>query len=282
MLLRPDAAITPLILYSLVVSAQRHGIQVHALCAMSTHIHLVVTDVNGVLPDFLHSFHRLVALGTSLLRGWDGPVWDKRPTSVVRLLTPEAVIEKIAYTLANPVAAGLVRYAHEWPGAKVRVDSLGRGMLYTRRPDVYFDPANKQWPAEVTMPITVPPTVKDAETYRHRVAAELQRLEWQARTELQAQGRGFLGPERATKVSPEERATSSEPVRELNPTFAVGRGNADIGKRAAGSTRAYRAAYRAALDQWRAGVRNVIFPAGTWWMRVFHGVRTVDECAVAA
>jgi len=47
-------------------------VQVHAICAMSTHLHLVVTDVRGVLPAFLQSFHRVEARCTQVLRGWKG------------------------------------------------------------------------------------------------------------------------------------------------------------------------------------------------------------------
>ncbi len=57
LLFRPDAAITQLLVYALAVSAPRFGIEVYAFCAMSTHLHLVVTDVNGVLPRFLQFFH---------------------------------------------------------------------------------------------------------------------------------------------------------------------------------------------------------------------------------
>src|SRR6185437_5455657 len=127
LLLRPDAAITQLLVYALGVSTRRFGVEVHALCAMSTHLHLVVTDEQGVLPRFLQFFHRLVALGTKVLRKWEGPVWDHEATSVVQILTPAAVVEKIAYVLANPVSAGLVRHAREWPGAKVDVSEIGRG-----------------------------------------------------------------------------------------------------------------------------------------------------------
>jgi putative transposase len=35
------------------------------------------------------------------------------------LLTEQTVIEKIAYVMANPVQAGLVRRAREWPGITV-------------------------------------------------------------------------------------------------------------------------------------------------------------------
>src|SRR5262245_58792265 len=77
MLLRPDPAFNPLILYMLAVSSLRYGIQIHAFCVMSTHTHIVATDPRGCLPLFLAFFHRLVAKGTQVLRNWDDAIWDK-------------------------------------------------------------------------------------------------------------------------------------------------------------------------------------------------------------
>ncbi|WP_437935606.1 transposase [Sorangium sp. So ce341] len=278
LLFRPDAAITQLLIYALAVSARRYGLQIHALCAMSTHLHLIVTDVAGVLPRFLQFFHRIVALGTKVLRTWEGPVWDHEAPSVVRLLTRAAVVEKIAYILANPVAAGLVRHAHEWPGAKVDMDALGRGVLRAARPSVYLDPENPQWPEEITLSLPLPPVIEQdgAEAFRQEVAAELARQEAQAHAELLRQGRRFLGVERVSEVSPYARATSFEALRECNPTFAVGSEQGDAWRIAGAAVRAFRASYRAAIERWRAGVRSVAFPAGTWWMRVFHGVMVQD------
>ena len=34
-------------------------------------------------------------------------------TSIVELLTPEAIVEKVAYLVANPVEAGLVQHARD-------------------------------------------------------------------------------------------------------------------------------------------------------------------------
>ncbi|WP_437650518.1 transposase [Sorangium sp. So ce362] len=282
-LLRPDVAINQLLIYALAVSARRYGVEVHALCAMSTHLHLVVTDVQGVLPRFLQFFHRLVALGTKVLRKWEGPVWDHEATSVVRLATPAAVVEKMAYVLANPVAAGLVRYAREWPGVKVDVGELGRGALHARRPSAYLDPENPQWVEEATLPLSLPPGIEQesAEGFRQQVAAELERQEAQARAEVERRGLRVLGAERVSKVSPYDRAKSSEGLRERNPTFAVGHEQGEAWRTAAAAVRAFRASYRAALGRWCAGVRSVLFPAGTWWMRTFHGA-SVTDVALAA
>lgn len=281
MLLRPDAAITRLIIYVLAVSAQRHGIRVHALCAMSTHIHLVVTDERGTLPQFLQLFHRIVALGTKVLLAWEGPVWDHEPTSVVRLMTREAVVEKIAYTLANPVAAGLVEAASAWPGAKVLVDEIGGGVLRAPRPGVYLDASNPSWPEEASLEITLPPAIGAAEAdgFRREIASALEREEANARAAIG--GEPVLGAEGATAVSPYERATSFEALRARNPTFAVGHGAGEAWRRAVAVVRGFRAAYRVALEQWRAGVRDVVFPRGTWLMRVFHAARVDTEAAVA-
>ncbi|XXX77542.1 transposase [Sorangium sp. So ce134] len=278
LLFRPDAAITQLLVYTLAVSTRRFGIQVHAFCAMSTHLHLVVTDTMGVLPRFLQFFHRLVALGTKVLRTWEGPVWDHEATSVVRLLTRAAVVEKIAYVLANPVAAGLVRHAREWPGAKAHVDELGCGVLHAMRPAVYLNPRNPQWPEQVTLALALPPIIEQdgGDGFRCAVAAELERQEAQARAEVERRGQRVLGAERASEVSPYERATSFEALRDRNPTFAVGREQGDACRIAAAAVRAFRASYRAALERWRSGVRSAVFPLGTWWMRMFHGVSVTD------
>jgi putative transposase len=271
-LLRPDAAINQILLYVLAVSASRFGLQVHALCVMSDHLHLVVTDTLCVLPQFLAFFNRITALCTKVLRTWEGSVWDNNAASAVRLTTHAAIVEKIAYVLANPVAAGLVPRADEWPGATVHVDDLGRGMLRAKRPEVYLDPENPAWPEEATLPFTLPPNIEqdDARNFRDQVAAELLQLEGKAHDAMWQKGRSFLGAKQAMAVSPHDRATSFEPRRRCNPTFAVGRDQDDMRPRAADMVKAFRGAYREALEYWRKGVRDVVFPAGTWWMRVFH------------
>lgn len=283
MLLRPDPVMNQILLYLLAVTAARHRIQVHAFCAMSTHMHLVVTDEHCELPEFLHAFHRMVACCTMVHRKWPTSIWDTSPTSVVRLETSVAIEEKIAYVLANPVAAGLVRRAHEWPGATVHANQLGKGTFTARRPEVYLNPQNTLWPAEATLRISLPPGIEPgkAARFRKRVTTELRRLEAQAHATSKEQGRRVLGPEGARSVSPTTRATSPEPIVGRNPTFAVGRKQGDAWHRAAAAVRAFRAAYQAALARWCARERTVVFPAGTWLMRVLHGAAS-DTAAPAA
>jgi hypothetical protein len=277
-LFRPDARIKILFLYLLAVCAEACGILVHVAVLMATHEHLVVSDPRGELPVFLHRFHRLVALGTKVLRKWEGAVWDKQATSVVSLLTPQAIIEKMAYAIVNPVDAGLVPTAADWPGVTTRIDELGQAVWIIPRPEWFFDQKNPMWPQRVVLHLSWPPALLaeyGAERLRELVATEVERLEAEAHARAKAEGRpiGAMSPAQLAKASPFRQAKTPEPPRRPNPTFAVGRGRREERIAAALGVRAFRGEYRAAMDRWRAGDHEAMFPLGTWLMRRLHGAR---------
>lgn len=270
-LLRPDAQMTQFILFAFVMAARRYDIQVHAFCAMSTHVHYVVTDPNATLPRFLEMFHRLVARGVKIMRKWDGAVWDRAQTSVVKLEGRQAIVEKIAYVLANPVSAGLVRRAHQWPGAKTRVQDIGQRKIRAQRPNVYFNPKNRKWLLHAELDVLLPPTItkETSRAFRDDIAHALTKLEKAAHARYAPQD--VLGAKHAATVPPERRITTAESAGQHNPTFAVGRGNAQQAQAVADELLNFRIAYGKALVAWRTGDRSVKFPAGTYAMRVLHG-----------
>jgi hypothetical protein len=56
----------------------------------------------------MHLLDTQLAKGVQVLRRYvRGVVWAPGELSIVELETPEAVVEQIAYAIANPVAAGL-------------------------------------------------------------------------------------------------------------------------------------------------------------------------------
>jgi hypothetical protein len=272
-LFQPDAVIKQLFLYILAVCAARYGIIVHAAVLMSTHEHLVLSDPLGKLSEFLAQLHRLMALTVKIHRKWEGAVWDSSPPSEVELITVQAVIEKLAYVMANPVEAGLVMHAHEWPGVTTVPSQLGTAQFTAKRPEIYFDADNPQWPEEATLQLQMPQLGMSDETVREKVSAELGYLECKAHAEVKAKGWRFLGAQRIALLSPFKQAKSWEPIRGRNPTFAVGRGQRAAFFHAVKVLRTFRKLYREALSEWRRGVRDVIFPAGTLLMRVLHQVR---------
>ncbi|UJR81200.1 Transposase [Sandaracinus amylolyticus] len=273
-LFAPDPRMNRIFRYALAVAAQRTGVRIHAAVLMSTHEHLVVSDPEGCLPRFIHYLHRHVALATKVLRKWEGAIWDHEPTSVVELRTPHAVAEKIAYAIANPVAAMLVSRAKDWPGVTTRPDEIGTATWSIERPAEYFAADDDNWPPCVQLRLEMPCAARDLgmadDDFRDVIAREVAALESAARASVRARGGTFVGRDRCEKLSPYRRAHSWEPIRGRNPTFAVGRGNHDARIESAERVRAFRLAYRFAFDAWRTRRRDVPFPAGTWLMREQH------------
>lgn len=150
-LLRPDPELNNL--YCLAVFSARFGIDAHQVTLMSNHEHLNYTDRRGCSPDFLRELHRTFALAAKVLRKWEGTFWDSEKPSVVELRTDQAVIESMAYCMANPVAAGAVRHARQWPGLNVLPEQLGRITWTAQRPDFYFEQDNRHPPAPGPRPL---------------------------------------------------------------------------------------------------------------------------------
>ncbi|MEZ4247614.1 MAG: hypothetical protein R3B99_05180 [Polyangiales bacterium] len=80
-LLRPDRELVWLVKYLLAVCAKRHGIELHEVVLMSSHLHMLFTDWLGRRGLFFNDFHSMLARCVQRLRGWKPPVFDKRQTN---------------------------------------------------------------------------------------------------------------------------------------------------------------------------------------------------------
>jgi putative transposase len=276
-LLNPDEArqVEQMYWYCLAHAAQLHGVLVHAACLMSTHCHEVVTDVRGELPRFLETFHRNLALCTKAYRGWPEEVFNKRSSGGHALLTPDAMVDAIAYLIANPVEALAVRYAKDWPGAKTLPGHVGTRVIKVKRPAHYFDPDNPNWPAEIELRLEMPAALEldyGPELARERIGERVRHRQHQAWNKAKRAGIAFVGPRRVLRLAHTKRAKSDEVFGSLNPQFAAA-GHRGAATEAVKRLRAFKAQYDRALAAWTAGDRNARFPEGTWWMRVYHGAR---------
>lgn len=267
-LLQPTPAAISVFLYVLAVAARRYGIDVHAFCVLSNHYHLVVTDPRAQLPAFQQFLDALVAraLNASLGR-WEA-FWAPNTYSAVMLSSAPDIVEKVAYVLANPVTAGLVATGSVWPGLWSSPERIGGERFVARRPKEFFDP-NGPLPEEVELQLTVPNGCGSADDFRRAVHEALDAREARARATWTARG-GFAGVRRVLAQKPTARSASTEPHRRLNPRIAA----RDKWKRieVLERLREFLDAYRAAWVARRAGQPNVVFPAGTYLLRVAHGV----------
>lgn len=269
MFLRPSPLLNDLLEYLLAVAVERFEVLLHAHCFLSNHFHLVLTDPDGSLPAFEQYLASLVARSCNALLRHRESFWSPGSYSAVRLLEPSDVLDKAAYTLNNPVAAGLVRHASEWPGLRASLDAIGGPPSIVKRPEFFFR-------TESTMPLTAslrlvpPPGFDSPEQFREMLGGEIARREEEAAQKLAAEGRAFAGVRAvlaqdpfATPATPQERST-------INPRIAC----RDEAKRkdALAGLKAFLLAYREAWLEFASGVRDVVFPLGTYWMQVAYGL----------
>jgi putative transposase len=267
--LRPSPTTNAIFAYCLALALRKTGVTLHAGCVMSDHHHLVVTDVRGVLPDFLRELHRSTAKAINASQGQWENLWSAEQTSVVRLATDQDIIAKIAYVVTNPVQVGLVERPGDWPGLILWGDSLQN----VARPGEYFDSLGRA-PETIELRVVSPPLSNRSAIplpeWRQRLTRAITDQVAEARRLLRAAGLDFLGRDAVLAQSFVRRAQSHEQKRQMVPRVAAK--DPFVRRMLLRADRAFYAAYRAALEKWRQGLRLIRFPFGTWWMRVHHRV----------
>ena len=194
--------------------------------------------------------------------------WSSEQTSVVRLVDPHDAIEKMIYALTNPVKDGLVEKAHHWPGV-TSLAAIVHGKSFTAsRPKHFFRD-------EGVMPDTVILAFRRPRGFEQMAAADfatlvtdrIRQFEERTAAERRREGAGVLGRRAILRQSWRARPRDRELRRALNPRVAARSKWRRI--EALLRNRAFRDAYLAARALFVEGVRDVLFPAGTYWLRRF-------------
>lgn len=269
-LLKPSPTVVQVFLYALGFTAQQYGIVLHAFVLMSNHYHLVLTDPHAVLPDFIRDLNSLLARVLNALRSRRENFWSSDKPSYVVLAAIEDVLRKCAYVLTNPVASGLVRTRFEWPGAISRVDQIGGPVLRIEKPRFFF---GKTFPDAVEIRLVPPPELGglSGEEFRGELLELTEAREERLREERVREGKSFLGRKKVLAQSPFDRPEGSGGYSGEHPSIAAE--DEETRRAAIERLQIFIQEYRAALARFRAGERDVVFPAGTWKMRVLFGVR---------
>ncbi len=281
-LLRPSRATNQVFTYCLVVASKRFGVLVHGYAVLSNHYHLVLTDVHGNLPLFMGWLNKHVAKSINARLGrWEN-LFDSGKYSAVALEDEGAVRDKLAYTLANPVDAGLVEKARQWPGCWSHPNRIDGAPITVERPEGFFRKSGAM-PAEISIQLTRPPSFEhmSPKAFRRMLKDDLAERESAARTRVAEEGRSFLGIRSIRAQSPFDRPKTREPRTNLNPRIAC----RDKWKRieAIGRRKVFLNRYRQAFSAWREGNTEAVFPVGTYWMRHHAGARCAEGlCAVDA
>jgi REP element-mobilizing transposase RayT len=275
LLLRPSDKTNRTIGYVIAVMQNKWNIDVHAICVLSNHLHICLTDPDGNIVDFQRDCHSFIARALNAQHGDFESLWSSSQTSRVECERPEDLLDKIAYIMANPVESPLVCYGRSWPGIRRAWPSRPRTF---RKPKTFFrgQQDGGVWPESAVLELSRPPGYDhlDDDQLGALIRATISKREKRFREQHRANGRPFLGRAAVKRQSRYATPRSREPRFRISPKVAC----RDQGRRIERlrANKRWSDAYRAALRRWRAGDRHVEFPPGTYKMRVVHHV----NCAV--
>jgi putative transposase len=279
--LRPDDETNNAFIYCLALAAIRAKVEITFSGAMSNHHHTGIRDPEGNFPVFTEYFHGLLARCQNAHLGRFENFWSSETTSVVRLVEPDDILNKMVYAYANPTAADLVDTVEEWPGVTTFQATLSGGTLTATRPKHFFRD-DSGMPDVVTLPIARPRGFEklSQEEWAKLVTEGVRRKEAEHRQRRAAKGLAVLGRQGILEQSPLHNPESHAPRFQMNPRVAARNKWTRI--EALQRHRGFLAKYRDAFARHMAGVLDVIFPFGTFWMRKFGKVacEAVEEAVL--
>lgn len=258
--------------YCLAHAAKLYNIRVHAYCVMSNHYHLVVTDPDGNLPAFMSWFNQFVAKVLNTVWGRWEFFWAPNTYSAVRLETAEDILDKIIYTLTNPVKAFLVTDAGKWPGASSIKLPFGGTKSY-KRPNVFFR-ENGPLPDQASLRLELPESVtRSPSEFKTDINIRIKQTQEERKEVAKRRKRPFLGLSGVASAKHTDRPTSGTPRRNLNPHVASKNGCAL--RNAMLRIKLFRAEYADARERFNRGEFGVIFPFGTYGLKKTVSIQSI-------
>lgn len=269
----PKPETLALVRYAYALAAERFGLTLHALCVMSTHVHVIATDPEALHPRFTEFAHRLIALGLKRMYGIEGSVWKEGGASVQRMIVPAALVDAMAYVRINPVAAGCVRLESAYPGVFGADEEAPLEELSERIERPACLGPRSELPAHASFVLKAPTWLLDElgeADAASALADAIRRHRDDALRERATSKGGFLGMRRVLSINVWTRAGELARAA-LRPTFkGVVAEAIRVGRE---TLRAFRTAYAIASAAFRGGARDVVFPLGTYLMRI-RGCKT--------
>lgn len=268
--LKPTTALNQRVGFWLATALDRFpGIRLHAVYAASNHLHLIVTDLDGSLSTFGGFFLGRLAKDVNQLLDRLGPVFHRR-FSAEPILDDDALVERIAYLVCNPIADRLTHTWRRWPGVlywyedgSAESHSFQRldAHAYTAARSAVHSPSSvrqRDFFRTATLRLSKP-TGRDGRIVapgRVRGAVDARA----AALTRQLRGQPVLGHTGVLARSPHDRPTRSE--RSPRPLCHASR--LDVREAFRCAWRALVTAYRSAAARLRAGDTGANFPAFTF------------------
>lgn len=259
-------------------------IRLHEFFFMSNHVHLLLTDVAGVLPKFMALLDSLISRNLNQSRGITGRNFEGYSCQVIDQDDLERQVEAAVYTLNNAAASHLVTRSRQWKSAtslrlkygvpssrpKPAVGIWSSKLRHLRSGGsrrsgrAHYAGRSKYRDRESLTLHPLPGFEGDPSALRRRILTDLRRAEDALIQLRHRENIGVLGFQKAKSEHFNAMPSSGRVLFDRNPRYAASTPE----RRAALRKRFERfdLEYGEARDRFKAGERDVKFPTGTWMM----------------
>ncbi len=260
--LRPDDYLGKVLPYEIGKAADKYEQHVYAALAMSNHVHFAIGDTTGDRSDFMRDSMSGIARSRNRDLGRSGHFWESGSYNDTVLLKREAIERKLLYTWLNPVQAGLVERAEDWPGFMILPKHWGK-TIRIEKPERFY---GRESPDVVEFTPQPPPGYEDMSL--EEVKEHFERLLEIAEDEIAAVRREFneevRGADNVKEVDPMDSPSTPDPWRGSNPRFATK--DRELMAAAKAAYRAFVDRYETRRQRWVKGQtrgNKITFPCGT-------------------
>jgi hypothetical protein len=273
LLLRPSPELTDII-FGIVGKAQAlYGMTIHAFVFLSTHAHFLLSPNSASqLALFMQFVNANVAKEAGRLHAWRERLWSRRYRSIV-VADDQAAHARLRYILAHGAKEGLLGSPAAWPGpnciAALTTGAVIRGTWFDRSKEFLArqrgeNVAPSQFASSFDVKLTPLPglqhlTADQRQAEIRRVVAEIKA---KAEAENREKGRTPMTVEAILAQDPHSKPSSTD--RSPAPFVHATEDSTE---------KAFRAAYRAFVDAFRAGALRLrehapelrdLFPLGAF------------------
>lgn len=276
--LTPSRHVNLILEYLLAYTAAKYQVGLVSLVVMANHVHAIMVDHEGRLPDMLQTLNSLTARALNQVRGHRGSVFERNNVHIKYLEDEDAIFIALAYIAANPVAAGCVERGADYPGLRTKPKDIGRAGKLIERPTCLFGGhANYRGklPRFVLLRYELPPSFKpgDRGWFVNVAETAVHLAEDRARKRNAARGVTYLGRARCWDAdpnlkgaTPERRGLGSGP----DPILAT----SDYAREQARlRLLTFFSLYDESKLEWQHGDHEIEFPWGTWLVVARHAAR---------
>jgi hypothetical protein len=254
LLLRPSPELTDIIIGILGKAQALYGMTIHAFVFLSTHAHFLLSPSSAAqLARFMQFVNANVAKEAGRLHDWHDRLWSRRYRSIV-VADDTAAHARLRYILSHAAKEGLLGSPAAWPGpnciAALANGALLRGTWFDRSKDFLARQRGETvFPARFAtafdVNLTPLPALQHLTADRRQTEIRhiIDEIKTEAAAENKEKGRSPMTVDQILAQDPHSKPSSTDrsPAPFVHATYDS-------------TAQEFRAAYRAFVDAFRAGV----------------------------